>query len=80
MKSDMDFLIAGYYLHRLRIWDREGRQMVAMRVWSDTPFEPGMLMQMQPTVAPRSNITPAMALAALEAEIEEREEEETPCP
>lgn len=54
------------YLHRVRVWDSTGTQLVAMRVWSDTPYTHGLLMNMQPTVAPKSNITLASALDALE--------------
>lgn len=67
--------IAGSYLNRLRVWDSTGRQLVAMRIWSDKPFEPGMVMNMHPTVAPRSRITLATALDALEVVVEANEAE-----
>lgn len=62
------------FLNRLRVWDVTGTPLVAMRVWSDKPFEPGMLMQMQPIAAPKSRISTSMALAALEEAIEPAKE------
>jgi hypothetical protein len=63
--------IGRLYLHRVRAWDGLGTPLVAMRVWSETPFERGMLMQMQPIEAPRSHINPTVALAALEEAMED---------
>jgi hypothetical protein len=61
--------IARLYLNRLRVWDSTGKPLAAMRIWSETPFAPGMLMNMQPTVAPGSHITIAEALAGVEEAI-----------
>ena len=61
------------YLNRVRAWDGLGKPLIAMRVWSEAPFERGMLMQMQPVEAPKSHVNVATALAALEEEIADRE-------
>jgi len=65
--------IARLYLNRLRVWDAAGTPLVAMRVWSETPFQPKMLMQMQPTVAPGANISLPDILSVLEGEGKEEE-------
>ena len=61
--------MGGLYLNRVRVWDSTGEQLVAMRIWSDKPFEKGMLLQMQPSVAPRSAITLSDALAVVESQV-----------
>lgn len=45
-------MIAGLYLHRVRVWDRDGELLVAMRMWSGRPYSRKMFLKMQPDMPP----------------------------
>ena len=53
-------MIAGAYLHRVRVWNKDGEMLVAIRMWSDRPYTRGTLLRMQPE-------TPHLVTKALEA-------------
>ena len=46
-------MIGGAYLHRVRVWDKgTGELLVAMRMWSNTPYARGTFIKMQPDIPP----------------------------
>lgn len=46
-------MVAGAYLHRVRVWDKTtGEMLVAMRMWSTTPYTKGTFIKMQPDMIP----------------------------
>ena len=59
-------MVAGAYLHRVRVWNKaDGTLLVAMRMWSDKPYTRGTFIKMQPDTPP--------AIAALLREWKEQE-------
>ena len=46
-------MVGGAYLHRVRVWDKgTGELLVAMRMWSNTPYARGTFIKMQPDTPP----------------------------
>lgn len=48
-------LISGRYLYRLRVWDSKGKQLIAIRIWADAPYKPGVLVRMHPEDMPHGH-------------------------
>lgn len=48
--------VSGRHLYRLRVWDNTKQQIVALRMWADTPYKKGSLVRLQPEDMPQSEV------------------------